>query len=272
MHTVRWQFVVVAIAIGMLVLAGAYVGLVVAFQRRILFPRPSAIGAPERPTDALQVWLPTPAGQVEAWYLEAVGTAARPAPAIVFFHGNGELIDFIADDFAEPRRWGMGVLLVEFPGYGRSAGSPSEQSITAAVLAAHDWALTQRGIDSTRIIAYGRSLGGAAAAILAARRPTGALILESTFTSIRSFAHDFWVPEFAVLDPFDTLSLVPAYEGPLLLLHGTRDTLVPVRHAEALAHAAKHAELELLPCGHNDCPVPWSRVRRFLLERRVIEN
>src|SRR5689334_6216305 len=172
----------------------------VLLQRHLLFPRPSVAGAPERPKDAIQVWLPTSAGRTEAWYLPPVGASATPAPAIIFFHGNGELIDFLPTDFAEPRQWGMGILLVEFPGYGRSGGTPSERSITAVALAAHDWTQAQAMIDPTAIISYGRSLGGGAAAILAGKRPIAGLLLESTFTSVRSFAHGFWLPEFVVLD------------------------------------------------------------------------
>lgn len=272
MAGVRWRFVVVAVALGLVGVAIAYVGAMALLQRRILFPRPTVSGAPARPQDALQVWLPTPAGQVEAWYLPPTGASFAPAPAIMFFHGNGELIDFWPAEFAEPRRWGVGVLLVEYPGYGRSSGEPTEETITRAALAAYDWTQTRATIDAHRIIVYGRSLGGGAAAILAARRRTAALLLESTFTSVRSFAHDFWAPELIVRDPFDTLAVPGAYEGAVLILHGERDELVPVHHAEALARAARHSELELVPCGHNDCPAPWPRVRRFLVERGIIGN
>lgn len=184
-------------------------------------------------------------------------------PVIVFFHGNGELIDFLTYEFQAPRRWGMGILLVEYPGYGRSAGSPSEASVTAAALAAHDWLASQPSIDRDRIVAYGRSLGGGAAAILAARRGASALVLESTFTSVKSFAHRFWMPEFAILDPFDNLSAVQTYAGPVLVLHGEQDGLVPPTHAKALARANTRAELHLLDCGHNDCDRPWGLIGRF---------
>jgi uncharacterized protein len=161
--------------------------------------------------------------------------------------------------------------LVEFPGYGRSEGAPSQDSITGAALAAYDWAKTQPTIDSRRIVAQGRSLGGAAAAILAANRATAALVLESTFTSIRSFAHQFRVPEFMVRDPFDSLSLVAAYSGPLLVLHGERDELTQPHHARAIAAAASPgAELHFLPCGHNDCVRPWGTIRAFLMKSAVL--
>jgi fermentation-respiration switch protein FrsA (DUF1100 family) len=242
----------------------------VVLQRRLLFPVPPVAGAPERPEDAIQLWLSTSAGKAEAWYLPPVGASARPAPLVIFFHGNGELIDFLPGDFAKPREWGMGVLLVEFPGYGRSGGTPSERSITEVVLAAHDWAQAQAMVNPQRIIAYGRSLGGGAAAILASRRPIAGLLLESTFISVRSFAHGFWLPEFFVLDPFDTLAVLSGYVGPVLVLHGKYDQVVPVWDAEELARGARHSELELVPCGHNDCPLAWSTIRRFLLARGII--
>ena len=269
---VRWRFIAVSIAVGILGLALAYVAAMLLFQRRILFPRPPLAGSPERPNDAVQVWLSTSAGRTEAWYLPPVGASVRPTPALIFFHGNGELIDFLPADFVEPRRWGMGVLLVEYPGYGRSSGAPSERTISEVVLAAYDWTQAEGTLDSHRIIAYGRSLGGGAAAILASKRPTVALLLESTFTSVRSFAHGFWLPEFVVLDPFDTLSVVNTYRKPVLVLHGKYDRVVPVHHAEELAQASRHSELELIPCGHNDCPLAWSRIRSFLVAHGIIES
>jgi hypothetical protein len=72
-----------SLALGLLGLAIAYVGAVAFFQRRLLFPRPSVVGVPARPEDALQVWLPIPAGRVEAWYLAPAGAVAGPAPVIV---------------------------------------------------------------------------------------------------------------------------------------------------------------------------------------------
>src|SRR6202008_4301022 len=129
-------------------------------------------------------------------------------------------------------------LLLEYPGYGRSTGVTTQQSITAASLAAYDWATQQSGIDPKRIIAYGRSLGGGAACALATQRAVAALILESTFTSVRPFAWRFRAPGFLVRDPFDNLAVVRAFKKPLLVLHGTRDEVIPVEHGRELAAAA----------------------------------
>jgi uncharacterized protein len=250
--------------------ATAYVVAVLFLQRRALFPMPHAQPVVVRPEESSQVWLSTPDGSVEAWYLPPLTRGTTRAPVLVFFHGNGELIDFLPYEFQAPREWGMGILLVEYPGYGRSGGSPSQTSVTAGVLAAHDWLALQPSIDGRRVVAYGRSLGGGAAAILAAQRGAAALVLESTFTSVTSFAHRFWIPEFAILDPFDNLSAVQTFRGPVLVLHGEQDELIPPTHAKALAQVSTRSELHLLTCGHNDCERPWGLVRKFLAANGIV--
>lgn len=266
---VRWRTVARGVVTGLVGIVVFYWCALFVFQRELLFPMPDVAAAPARPSDAVQVWLPIPAGRVEGWYLPPLRQRPARAPVILFFHGNGEVIDFLPDEFEAPRRFGVGVFLVEFPGYGRSDGAPSQDSITSAALSAYDWAGAQPNLDAKRIIAQGRSLGGAAAVILAAERPTAALVLESTFTSVRSFASQFWAPEFLVRDPFDSLSLVAAYGGPLLVLHGERDTLTRPEHARALAAASRRAELHFLPCGHNNCVRPWDTIHAFLAKEGV---
>ena len=157
----------------------------------------------------------------------------------------------------------MAVLLVEYPGYGRSAGSPSESSIRETFLAAYDWAAAESGIDTTRIVGYGRSLGGGAIGLLLRERPLAAVVLESAFTSTRSFALRFGAPPFLVRDPFDTIDAVRSFAHPLLVLHGEHDEVIPVEHGRRLALAG-NVELHLLPCGHNDCPRSWEMVHTFL--------
>jgi fermentation-respiration switch protein FrsA (DUF1100 family) len=127
-------------------------------------------------------------------------------------------------------------------------------------------------IDAARIIAYGRSLGGGAACALARERRVAALVLESTFTSVRSLARGFGVPGFLVLDPFDNLSALRAYSGPVLIVHGERDEIIPAAHAAELHAAAPQSRLALEPCGHNDCQRPWALLREFLLEHRLLES
>jgi fermentation-respiration switch protein FrsA (DUF1100 family) len=109
-------------------------------------------------------------------------------------------------------------------------------------------------VDAERVIAYGRSLGGGAAAQLAARRPVAGLVLVSSFSSVRDFARRYLVPPGLVRDPFDTVRVLRDFEGPVLIFHGRRDATIPYRHAEALARAAPGARLVSYDCAHNDCP------------------
>jgi fermentation-respiration switch protein FrsA (DUF1100 family) len=261
---------IVGLVLGAL-LAG-YWTLLFLTQRSLLFPAPVVAGVPERPDDAEQVWLPTASGRVEAWLLLASNPAPVPGPLILFAHGNGELIDFWPAEFDEPRSWGAAVLLVEYPGYGRSAGRPSEATITETMLAAYDWAHSRPEIDPGRIVAYGRSFGGGAVCQLAARRAVAALVLESTFTSVRSFARGLGAPAFLVRDPFDSLAVLRKYRGPVLLFHGSHDDVIAPSQSQALAAVAPRAELHLLACGHNDCPRQWPLVHAFLVRHALLAN
>jgi len=102
-------------------------------------------------------------------------------------HGNGELIDFWPNELNRFTNLGIGVLLVEYPGYGRSTGPQSQSSITEAFVTAYDTLCARADVEASKIILVGRSLGGGAVCALAAKRPAAALILMSTFTSARSF-------------------------------------------------------------------------------------
>jgi fermentation-respiration switch protein FrsA (DUF1100 family) len=73
-----------------------------------------------------------------------------------------------------------------------------------------------------------------------------------------------------VRDPFDNLAALRRFRGPILLLHGQRDDLIDKRQAEELQRAAPHAELHLLPCGHNDCPRPWPLLEAFLRAHHLL--
>ena len=253
-----------ALLLVLLALIGAAFGL----QRPLMYPRPPRpAAAPPLPAGAEQAWL-GPAHEIEAWLLRPA-TASPPFPLIIYTHGNGELIDHWLEPFTQITAAGIGVLLVEYPGYGRSGGRPSQQSITAAIIAAYDFARRRPDVDAGRIVAYGRSLGGAAACALVSHRPLAALVLESTFTGTADLMPRF-LPRRWVLDPFDSLSVVAAGGVPTLVLHGAHDRIIPYAHGEALARAAGTAPVPM-PCGHNDCPRPWPAVLRFLRQQGIID-
>jgi pimeloyl-ACP methyl ester carboxylesterase len=242
-----------------------------AVQRYVTFPSPPGNASNPAALAAAggeQVWLEADGDRVEAWLLPARERAA-PGPLAIYAHGNGELIDMRAAEFAALRDAGISVMLVEYPGYGRSGGSPSEESVTAALVAAYDWAATSRRFDAQRIVGYGRSLGGGAIAQLAARRPLAALLLESTFENLENVVMGYGVPRWLLLNHFDTGAVLREYRGPVLVLHGTRDHVFASEHARALASIAPNATLHLEACGHNDCPRQWELVLSFLRKNGV---
>jgi hypothetical protein len=249
-------------------------------QRQMMFPR-GLIPTPRQSAQKIPgletIWLDTGFGKVEAWYLPPLSADSQPpAPVVIFAHGNGELIDFWPDELKTFTKFGMGLLLVEYPGYGRSAGDPSMESITRIFVAAYDMLAKRKGIDPDRIVLFGRSLGGGAVCALAARRPSKALILMSTFTSVRSFATRYLVPKFLVRDPFDNLAVVRNYKGPILILHGKQDNVIPYSHGLKLHQAAPHSQFISYDAGHNDCPpdwqVFWKDIESFLVQIDVIGN
>jgi pimeloyl-ACP methyl ester carboxylesterase len=247
----------VRILVVVLVVYLGWAGLLWFGQRSVLYPGATRRTAPAGPPpmEGLErLWLDTSVGKVEAWRLAPAGDSPGPKPAVVYFHGNGELIDDWPRMTGGLRERGFHVLLVEYPGYGRSEGKPGQGPITEAALAAWDSLVARDDVDPRRIVAYGRSLGGGAACRLAAERPVAALALTSAFTSVRDFARGYLLPGFLVKDPFDNVAVVREFDGPVLVTHGRLDATIPHRHGRRLAAAAKHGRLVSLDCAHNDCP------------------
>jgi hypothetical protein len=260
----RWLW----LAIVPLIIAAAYFALLFLVQRSMLFPMPPPTTGAPKGVEVVRV----KAAGGEAYGLFLPPRLPGPAAVIMFMHGNGELADFSVDEFAVPRQWGFGVLPVEYPGYGGAPGSPSEKSIMASVRGLYDWAARDPRVDPKRIVAWGRSLGGGAAAQLAIDRPVAAMILESAFTSVSDFAARFMAPAFLIRDPFDNRKALASYRGPLLLFHGRQDTIVPFEHGRELAAVVPGAQFRELNCGHNDCPRDWRTIAEFLRGANVLQQ
>ncbi len=220
-------------AYGVLV-AGLYV-----FQRQLLyFPgggRPelgelTAIGVRE-------VRLKTADGlSLLSWYLPP----REGRPVIAYFHGNGGHIGYRAERLRWFARDGYGVLMAEYRGYGGNPGTPSEAGLSIDARAALDF-LDGEGITPNRLVIYGESLGSGVAVPVAAQREVAALILEAPFTSVAEVAqyHYSFMPAAALVrDRFDSLSRIGNVKAPILVLHGERDRVVPIRFGRALFEAA----------------------------------
>jgi fermentation-respiration switch protein FrsA (DUF1100 family) len=225
--------------------------------------------------DVEQAWLNTSFGKVEAWFFPASSpNLTVPSPVVIFAHGNGETIDFWPMELKKFTQLGMGLFLVEYPGYGRSQGNPSQKTITETFIKAYDYLIGRDDVDASRVILFGRSLGGGAVCTLAAERASAALILMSTFTDTSSFALKFLAPGFIVRDPFDNLSVVRSYNGPVLVIHGRQDDIVPYKHGVLLHKAAPNSNMITYECSHNDCPPNWGSfwndVESFLRDSGII--
>ena len=170
-------------------------------------------------------------------------------------------------------RYGVHILLVEYPGYGRSAGNPSQETIEETFVAAYDWLLTRDDIDTSKILGHGRSIGGGAICLLAKQRALCAMILQSTFTSVRQFSRRYLVPGFLIRDPFDNVPIVKSFEGPILIIHGKDDTIIPYQNGVALYNMARDAKLITYDCAHNNCPLDWDQywndIEEFLTTHNV---
>ena len=253
-----------------------------AVQRKVLFPR-WAIEAHSRPISEStlakrgieRIWLGQAGDGVEMWLIKGDGVSAeKPGGVVIFAHGNGEVIDLWPGELKPYAEMGVSVLLVEFRGYGRSAGKPSESGIVADFVAAYDLIKQREDVDAEKMVVHGRSVGGGIAAGLVRQRQVRGVILESTFTSVKRMARRYLIPGFMVMDPMDVQGMLKAHQGEVLLMHGVDDGIIPAWHAKANADAAANAELILVEdAGHNDLPmdrVYWGHVRDYLVRVGVV--
>jgi hypothetical protein len=151
--------------------------------------------------------------------------------------------------------------MISYRGYGRSEGDfPTETQVYADAEAAWNYLVTQKRIDSGDIFIYGHSLGGAVAIDLAVRHPdAGGLIVEGAFTSIADMGRQHEYYRFLPIDlithqQFDSISKISRLEIPVLILHGTDDTVVPFDMSRQLfekAPSPKRFKL-ILGGGHNN--------------------
>jgi fermentation-respiration switch protein FrsA (DUF1100 family) len=146
-------------------------------------------------------------------------------------------------------------MLFDYRGYGHSTGRPDERGTYLDGRAARQTMVARHDCDPERVVYLGESLGGAVATELALSSPPRALILQSAFTSLRDVArHHYPIPRSVVPDAYPTIRRIGSIDAPVLILHGDRDTTVPLGHGRALFEAARHPKrFHFFPgLGHND--------------------
>ncbi|HKI98632.1 MAG TPA: alpha/beta hydrolase [bacterium] len=201
------------------------------------------------------VAIPTADGEtLRAWWIPA--EAAPPdAPVLLFFHGNAGSREGRLHNLRGLHRAGISVLIFDYRGYGGSTGAPSERGLYRDGEAAADW--LRQEVGARPIVYFGRSLGGAVAAHVALTRPPAALILESTFTSARDMARRVLpLPGIALVmrSRFDVLGAVRQWRGPLLMIHGEADEVVPFPLGRRLFEVAAGPDkaFHAVPGGHHN--------------------
>ena len=184
--------------------------------------------------------------KVHAWYLP---NDDANAPVVLYFHGAGWNLTGSVTRIDRWRKLGFSVLAIDYRGFGQSAAvAPTEASAYEDAEAA--WAYLGKLAPGRKRFIVGHSLGGAIAAELALRHPEASgLVLEATFTSVRDMAEQSawgFLPVALILtEKFDTLAKIGELKVPVLLTHGTRDTVVPVQMSRRLYEAA-HAPKKLV--------------------------
>ena len=235
----------------------ALVLLVFVFQARLIyFPEigrnvpatPLAIGLPFE-----EVWLEAaPDARLHGWFVprrDAKGVA-------LIFHGNAGSIGLRLDWLRMFHDLGYASLIVDYRGYGRSTGVPSEQGTYDDASAAWNHLTRTLGWRPGDIVLVGDSLGGAIAAELAARTAPRALVIQSAFTSVPDLAAQiYWFLPVRLISRFsyDTRSFVRRVTAPVLIAHSPQDEIVPFAHGRALfEQAAEPKAFVELRGGHNE--------------------
>jgi len=189
--------------------------------------------------------------RVIAWHIAP--TADKPV--ILYFHGNGGALRYRVERFKKLVVDGVGLVALEYRGYGGQAGSPSEKGFIADAEAAYAFAAARYPVQ--QIVLWGESLGTGVAVELAAERPVGRVILEAPFTSAAALAatHYWYVPvRLLMKDQFHSDERIGKITAPLLILHGVHDHIVPYAMGERLfelANKPKHI-VKFLDGGHED--------------------
>ncbi len=233
-----------------------------AFSRSLLFP-----SFPPEPVDARAGAL-VEGRSPEGRRVAALWSEAAPgAPVFVYFHGNGMQLSDCAELAPIARREGWSFYAVEYPGYGPlHDDEASEEAIVDVAVGAMALLRERLGVPRDRAVLLGQSLGSGVATELAARGEGSRLALLTPFTSVPDMAAAiFPLPgvQWMVRDRFDNAAKAPSITLPTLVVHGTRDEVVPYAQGRALAGRFPHGRLVTIEgARHNDL---WSAFQPELL-------
>ena len=202
--------------------------------------------------------------RIAGWYVPGAGSGpagkqappAQPRGVVLFFHGNAGNISGRIGTIMTVHEIGLDTLIIDYRGYGQSEGRPGEEGTYRDAEAAWEYLVEHRGIQPSRIVIHGRSLGGAVAAYLAEKHKPKALVLESAFTSVPDVGADIypWLPvRWLTRIHYDTAKRIKNIRCPVFVLHSREDDIIPYKHGQKLFELANQPKefFEMIG-GHNN--------------------
>ncbi len=191
---------------------------------------------------------------------------------VLYFHGNGGSLQGWRWVNQDIQRLGANLLIIDYRGYGKSGGTPSEIGVYLDAKAAYQEA-KRLGYPDSLIILYGRSLGSGVAVDLAQDLSVKALVLETPYSSIRDIVYDkFWfmLPWLYFPYDFNSCEKVSRLRAPTILIHGTADQTIPFGYGQKLSECfgPRIHTFVTIPGGHHGdlsrFPQYWTSLESFL--------
>jgi uncharacterized protein len=207
--------------------------------------------------------------RLSAWYVPKEDAHG----VILFFHGNGGNISHYIQSLAIFNRLGYSSFILDYRGYGRSAGSPSEKGTYLDAEASWQYLVRNLDIPPDGIVVWGRSLGGSIAAWLAQKHMPRMLVLESTFTSLSDVAANLypWAPTMLFFgDMYSTETFLQEVRCPVLVLHSPDDDMVPYAQALRLFERARQPKRLVSIGGQHNTPT-YDDLTSDILDERTWE-
>ncbi|MDD5544248.1 MAG: alpha/beta hydrolase [Acidobacteriia bacterium] len=263
----------------LLLVAAALILILRLVENRFVF-HPTRIAASEMPpvipgAQMEQHWLESQDGiRLDAWYMTPSPPPAGPAPVLILFHGNGGSLFDQPANISRFIKLGWNVLALDYRGYGRSEGHPTEGGLYLDAQSAYDFLVQKKQTDPRILILFGESLGTAVAIRLASDNPCAGLILESPWSSFYDMGHTVYpfIPRFVYYflnNQWNSADLIQKLGAPKLIIQGDRDNIVPYDMAYRMYVIAQPPKwfVPIKGAGHLEC----FSVGGVKLENRVRE-
>ncbi|KAF2075928.1 hypothetical protein CYY_002776 [Polysphondylium violaceum] len=243
LNTIYWGGIIAATGLAC-ILSLIYVGQ----ERLLYFPDTTHLLSPYiykfDDNSYEEIFLTTSDGiKIQVWFFKQPNS--KTVPTLLFCHSNAGNLSHRLENIRQLYdKVQCNILILSYRGYGKSQGTPNEQGLKLDVDACMEWLLNEPSIDPTKIIAFGRSLGGAVAVDGTARHSKNikALILENTFASIPEMV-DVVLPQLKLFKWFcrnnwNSAITIRELTCPILFLSALNDELVPASHMKTLEKQA----------------------------------